>query len=387
MSMSIFGEVTSDSTWLIAIAVLLGLAVLIEQVLYDTFYKKIANYRTGEMRRKIVPAKFNAHPHALQGLLPELSSASPLKGTAGLYSLKSTGDKIFWETFVPTGVAHPKGVIVLCHGYADHSGFHMFNDARMFCEKQKYACVLFDQVGSGRSDGLQAYVDDWFKYCQLAKEFIDEFVLGSFVPSLAERSQHLPFYGYGHSMGGGLVASLSILHPTLFDGIILQSPMLKIPQSMHPSWIVEELLRGLARVAPKAPIVPTKNLGEVMYHHKDAVHYSAKYNLLVYRGKPRLRTALSLLQGQDFVSANFKSVTTPFIVCHGAADEITDPHADVELYNESPAQSQSRVCLYPGLRHYITGMQEPEETQKVFNDMFDWIDNRTEEVNKEYKQE
>ncbi|KAF4741813.1 hypothetical protein FOZ63_008718, partial [Perkinsus olseni] len=92
MSMSIFGEVTSDSTWLIAIAVLLGLAVLIEQVLYDTFYKKIANYRTGEMRRKIVPAKFNAHPHALQGLLPELSSASPLKGTAGLYSLKSTGD-------------------------------------------------------------------------------------------------------------------------------------------------------------------------------------------------------------------------------------------------------------------------------------------------------
>ncbi|KAF4752746.1 hypothetical protein FOZ62_014897, partial [Perkinsus olseni] len=94
----------------------------------------------------------------------------------------------------------------------------------------------------------------------------------------------------------------------------------------------------------------------------------------------------------DFVSANFKSVTTPFIVCHGAADEITDPHADVELYNESPAQSQSRVCLYPGLRHYITGMQEPEETQKVimdgvFNDMFDWIDNRTEEVNKEYKQE
>ncbi|KAF4725934.1 hypothetical protein FOZ63_016629, partial [Perkinsus olseni] len=146
MRMSIFGEVTSDSTWLIAIAVLLGLAVLIEQVLYDTFYKKIANYRTGEMRRKIVPAKFNAHPHALQGLLPELSSASPLKGTAGLYSLKSTGDKIFWETFVPTGVAHPKGVIVLCHGYADHSGFHMFNDARMFCEKEKYACVLFDQV-------------------------------------------------------------------------------------------------------------------------------------------------------------------------------------------------------------------------------------------------
>lgn len=39
------------------------------------------------------------------------------------------------------------------------------------------ALELFLQVGSGRSDGLQAYIDDWFKYCQLAKEFIDQFVL------------------------------------------------------------------------------------------------------------------------------------------------------------------------------------------------------------------
>ncbi|KAF4726314.1 hypothetical protein FOZ63_023104, partial [Perkinsus olseni] len=72
-----------------------------------------------------------------------------------------------------------------------------------------------------------------------------------------------------------------------------------------------------------------------------------------------------------------------FTLCIVARVEIVSYRS----YNESPAQSQSRVCLYPGLRHYITGMQEPEETQKVFNDMFDWIDNRTEEVNKEYKQE
>ncbi|KAF4654312.1 hypothetical protein FOL47_010036 [Perkinsus chesapeaki] len=371
---------------LVAITVLLGLAVLLEKYVYDHFYKKIAPYKTGDMRRKMVPAKFNAHPHALQGLLPDVGPDSPFKGDAGLFPLKSTGDKIFWETFVPTDVDEPKGVIVLCHGYADHSGFHMFNDARMFCEKEKYACVLFDQISSGRSDGLQAYIDDWFKYCQLAKEFIDEFILGQFVPSLADRSVHLPFYGYGHSMGGCLVTSLSILHPTLFDGLIMQSPMLKIPQSMHPSWIVEELLRGLAKLFPKAPVVPTKNLGAIMYHHKDAHHYSAKYNILAYRGRPRLCTALSLLQGQDFVSGNFKSVTTPFIICHGAADEITDPQADVELYNESPAKSESRVCLYPGLRHYITGMQEPEESQKVFDDMFEWIENRTVEVDKEYKQ-
>ncbi|EER13624.1 conserved hypothetical protein [Perkinsus marinus ATCC 50983] len=118
-----------------------------------------------------------------------------------------------------------------------------------------------------------------------------------------------------------------------------------------------------------------------MYHHRDSIHYAAKFNRLVYRGKPRLSTALCLLQGQDFVSANFKSVKTPFIVCHGAADEITDPHADVEMYNLSPAQRESRVCLYPGLRHFITGMQEPEESQNVFDDMFEWINNRTEEVN------
>ncbi|EEQ97971.1 Monoglyceride lipase, putative [Perkinsus marinus ATCC 50983] len=329
--MSNFITLSPDTTWFLAIVALMGVAVLMEKFLYDTFYKKIANYKTGEMRRKIVPAEFNTHPHALQGILPEISPASPFKGDAGLFPLKSTGDKIFWETFVPTDVEHPRGVIVFCHGYADHSGFHMFNDARMFCEREKYACVLFDQVGSGRSDGLQAYIDDWFKYCQLAKEFIDQFVLATFVPSLAERSCHLPFYGYGHSMGGGLVTSLAILHPELFDGIILQSPMLKIPQGMHPSWVVEQLLRVVARIAPKAPIVPTKNLGEVMYHHRDSIHYAAKFNRLVYRGKPRLSTALCLLQGQDFVSANFKSVKTPFIVCHGAADEITDPHADVEM--------------------------------------------------------
>lgn len=45
----------------------MGVAVLMEKFLYDTFYKKIANYKTGEMRRKIVPAEFNTHPHALQG--------------------------------------------------------------------------------------------------------------------------------------------------------------------------------------------------------------------------------------------------------------------------------------------------------------------------------
>mmetsp|Transcript_11533 Transcript_11533/g.9824 ORF Transcript_11533/g.9824 Transcript_11533/m.9824 type:complete len:89 (-) Transcript_11533:48-314(-) len=70
----------------------------------------------------------------------------------------------------------------------------MFDDARMFCEKEKYACVLFDQIGSGRSDGLQAYIDDWFKYCQLAKEFIDEFILGQFLPSYPQSCMELFSY-------------------------------------------------------------------------------------------------------------------------------------------------------------------------------------------------
>lgn len=87
-------------------------------------------------------------------------------------------------------------------------------------------------------------------------------------------------------MGGGLVTSLAILHPELFDGIILQSPMLKvismiptsiiwarafeiracqIPQGMHPSWVVEQLLRVVARIAPKAPIVG-RSCGKVGMH-------------------------------------------------------------------------------------------------------------------------
>lgn len=68
------------------------------------------------------------------------------------------------------------------------------------------------------------------------------------------------------SMGGGLLFSICLREPELFDGAIFVSPMLEIASEMRPHPIVETIFKYvLVPMLPTWPITPSADLGDLCY--------------------------------------------------------------------------------------------------------------------------
>ena len=70
-------------------------------------------------------------------------------------------------------------------------------------------------------------------------------------------------------MGGAVALKAHLQEPTMWDGAVLLAPMCKIADSMYPPWIVVQILLTLARVIPKAKLVPGSNIAEIGFREPE----------------------------------------------------------------------------------------------------------------------
>lgn len=68
-----------------------------------------------------------------------------------------------------------------------------------------------------------------------------------------------------------------------------------------------EILKLLARIVPKARIVPSGDIAEIGFQDV-AKRQQAMQNIIAYVGKPRLGTALSLLKATDDIEKRLDKV-------------------------------------------------------------------------------
>ena len=333
----ILGVDTAPGSHLVFAAVL-GLVIIWFR---RCFVKEAELLATGLARRMKYPA---AHGHHPKPSINWQHSAS-LKFETGFVFLD--GLSVWWQSFRPSE-KKARGVLVMYHGYGDHSDYIHHEQAHEIALHSDMIVIAFDQPGFGRSDGLWAYIPDWDNHVELCvtatKQILSEFVRGS----------NLPVFAYGHSMGGGVCISASISEPKLFRGMILSAPMVGISKSLRRNKYVEQFFIWLAGMFPTLPLAPVPDLGHLCFEDPEFYRRVKETDHLNYPGHVRLGTAKSLLIAQNWIAENMKQVEVPFLVLHGDTDLVTALDGSHRLYNLA-SSTDKQIEVLQGYYHSSWG--------------------------------
>ncbi|XP_009618376.1 caffeoylshikimate esterase [Nicotiana tabacum] len=281
------------------------------------------------------------------------------------YEVNSRGLEIFSKSWLPE--IHPKAVVYFCHGYGDTCTFLVEGIARKLASFG-YGVVAMDYPGFGLSEGLHGYIPSFDK---LVDDVIEHY---SKVKEKLELHD-LPSFLFGESMGGAIALKVHQKQPNAWNGAVLVAPMCKIADNMVPPWLVTQILIGVAKFLPTQKLVPTQDLGELAVRDAKKKELTA-YNIISYKHKPRIRTALELLNATQEIERLLEKVSLPLLILHGKNDIVTDPSVSKALY-ERASSSDKKLILYEDAYHALLEGEPDEMILRVFGDIISWLNEHT----------
>ncbi|MBA0569048.1 hypothetical protein Golob_006508 [Gossypium lobatum] len=86
------------------------------------------------------------------------------------------------------------------------------------------------------------------------------------------------------------------------------------------------------------------------------------------------------------VEQRLNEVSLPFIILQGEDDKVTDKTVSQQLY-DAASISDKTLKLYPGMWHGLLYGETPENTEIVFSDITDWLNQRFELRNSRLERE
>uniref|UniRef100_A0A1D1YQS2 Monoglyceride lipase n=2 Tax=Anthurium amnicola TaxID=1678845 RepID=A0A1D1YQS2_9ARAE len=280
-----------------------------------------------------------------------------------LYEVNSRGLQIFSKCWVP-GNSKIKALVCFCHGYGDTCTFFFEGIARKLASSG-FGVFAMDYPGFGLSDGLHGYIES---FDNLVDDVIEHF---SKVKENPEYSC-LPSFLFGQSMGGAVALKVHFKQPRAWDGAVLVSPMCKIAENVVPPWPLVHILIGIAKILPKQKLVPQKDLAELAF--KDLKkRQQTSYNVIAYKDKPRLRTAVELLRTTQEIECRLEEVSLPLLILHGEADIVTDPSVSKALYDKAKSPDK-QLRLYKDAYHSLLEGEPDEMIFRVLDDIVSWLD-------------
>lgn len=277
------------------------------------------------------------------------------------YEKNSRGLEIFSKTWL-SEASPPKALICYCHGYGDTSSFFFEGIARKLALAGYGVCAM-DYPGFGLSDGLHGYIPS---FDTLVDDVIEHYSQVKEKPEF----RGLPSFLFGQSMGGAVALKIHLKQPSSWDGAVLLAPMCKIADDMYPPFILTQLLITLAKVLPQSKLVPERDLADLAFREKKEL---TAYNVIAYRDKPRLGTAVELLRTTEEIGRRLEEVSLPLLILHGEADKVTDPSVSKALY-EKASSKDKKLILYKDAYHSLLEGEPDEVIFRVFDDIISWLD-------------
>ncbi|KAK7314558.1 hypothetical protein VNO77_33084 [Canavalia gladiata] len=289
-----------------------------------------------------------------------------------VYEVNSRGLKIFSKSWLPE-TSPLKAVVCYCHGYADTCTFYFEGVARKLASSG-YGVFALDYPGFGLSDGLHGYIPS---FENLVNDVVEHF------SKIKEKKEYqdLPSFLLGESMGGAIALKIHFKQPTAWDGAALIAPLCKFAEDMIPHWLVKQILIGVAKVLPKTKLVPQKEEVKENIFRDVNKRKLAPFNVLLYKDKPRLGTALELLKATQELEQRLQEVSLPLLIMHGEADIITDPSASKALYERAKV-ADKKLCLYKDAFHTLLEGEPDETIFHVLDDIIAWLDEHSNRKNK-----
>ena len=248
------------------------------------------------------------------------------------------GLNLYYQSWLPSD--EPKAVLLLAHGFAEHSGrySHM---ADYFVER-KYAVYALDHRGHGRSEGERVHVEQFSDYVDDLKTFFD---------IVQKENPGKQIFLIGHSMGSAITLLYTARYQDELAGMVTSGGGIntegEAPQQRRP----------------EGQALPTDFLS------RDPAVIEAYVNdPLVYRGP--VPTRLGSMMSD--VAAAVSMIALPALIMAG--NDVADGARSQTLFEKLGSRDKT-LKRYDGLRHEI--FNEPEKLQ-VFADLEAWLENHLE---------
>ncbi|KAM1965970.1 hypothetical protein ACFX15_046245 [Malus domestica] len=285
------------------------------------------------------------------------------------YEVNSRGLEIFCKSWLPA-TSRPKAIVCYCHGYGDTCTFFFEGIARKLASNG-YGVFAMDYPGFGLSEGLHCHIPN---FDRLVDDVIEHYSKVKEQPEF----RTLPTFLFGQSLGGAVALKAHLKQPSAWNGAILVAPMCKIADDMVPPWLLTQILIGVAKFLPKKKLVPQKNLAEAAFRDLKKREMTA-YNVIAYKDKPRLETALEMLRTTEEIEHQLEEVSLPLLILHGEADIVTDPAVSKAL-QEKASSSDKKLILYMDAYHSLLEGEPDEMIIRVLSDIISWLNEHSEKL-------
>ncbi len=253
--------------------------------------------------------------------------------------------------------ADPAAVVVLIHGFVEHSGRYAEVAAEL--NRHGYAVCAMDLRGHGKSEGPRIFVrrfDDYLADVEL------------FLGRVREREPDKPRFLFGHSMGGTIAALLAATRSPDVRGLVLSAPACQIGGRVFP--LLRQLAGLISRLCPRLRVV---RFDFSRVSRDPEVVAGMRSDPLVFHGRFPARTGAEILRAAGRLRSRMEEIELPFLVMHGTADLVADAQGSREL--RARARSTDKTLkVYEGLHHDL--LHEPEKKQ-VTADLIEWLAART----------
>jgi len=264
------------------------------------------------------------------------------------------GYNLYYRGWLPR--QHPRAVIFIAHGLAEHGGRYAATAA--FLVEEGYYVYCHDHQGHGLSEGTRGYIRHFSTYAE---------DLASFIASQSSEYPGLPIFLLGHSIGGTIVIDYCLQNHGSVNGLILSAPALQQGASIK-TWQVA-LTRILSVIAPKAGV---DRLDSSTISRDRAVVDAYRNDELVYTGKLSARLCSEILQTMQVLPPQTSGIRLPVLIMHGAEDRLVAPGGSRKAY-DALGSTDKTLRVFPGLFHEI--MNEPER-HMVYKEIAEWISQR-----------
>ena len=263
------------------------------------------------------------------------------------------GVRIVYDVWEPDD-EDPRGVVVLCHGYAEHA--RRYDHVAQRFGESGLAVYALDLRGHGRSGGKRVYLRN-------ISEYTEDF--HTLVSIAAGEYPDLKLVVLGHSMGGGVVFAYGVEHPDDYAAMVLSGPAVDAQDGMSP--VMAFVAKALGQLLPGLPVeqLPT----DAVSRDPEVV---AAYNAdpLVHHGKLPAGIARALIGVGETMSQRAPALTAPLLVVHGEQDKLIPVQGSRHLM-ECVGSQDAQLTVYPELYHEV--FNEPERAM-VLDDVATWVE-------------
>lgn len=250
-------------------------------------------------------------------------------------------------------VPESKAILVLTHGYNDHSG--RFAHVGQALNVAGYSLYAYDLRGHGQSQGQRGHTPG-FNY------FLDDLEL-----VIAHARQDAPghkLFLYGHSMGGNIALNFAIRRPVGLSGVIATGPWLKL--AFQPPAVQLAIARLIGLAAPSFSQSSKLNLPDLSRDEK--VQEAYRTDPLLH-GVISVKLLTEITRNGQAALDHAADMKLPVLLLHGGSDPITSAAATEEFYR-SAGSADKTFKRYPNFRHEIHNEFGREE---VFTDIIAWL--------------